>query len=415
MKRAGFCVMALLLVAFIAGCSEKATVDQPIVIDPQPTTEAEAKLIAAGNDFTWNLFREVVASEASNVNKNVFVSPLSASIALGMTYNGARGETQTAMQTTLGFADLTPLEIDQSYQSLIEHYSTLDADVKFEIANSIWHADRFQVEPEFLDVNRTYFDAVVTALNFESPEAVVTINNWVNEKTHGKISTIIDVIPDYVVMYLINALYFKGTWTYQFDREKTGPAQFNCPDGSKVTCQLMNMETDSLRFLRNSTVMAAELPYGNGDYRLLAVMPTNPDSSLDDLIASINSETWSGWLAGLRQRGEPLALPKFKLSYEIRLKKALTDLGMGVAFTDHADFRGINRNLALLIDEVLQKTFVQLDEEGTEAAAVTAVVIGTTNAGPSYIFNRPFLVIIYEHQTGAVMFVGKIVKPEFDS
>lgn len=414
MQKLGFVSAAMLLSLLLLGCSEQKSVDKPPVNEPGPVTAAEAKLVEAGNDFTWNLLREVVALEAPNPNKNVFISPLSASIALGMTYNGARGETQTAMQGALGFAELTPQQINESYHGLIDRFSGLDSNVKFQIANSIWHANWFEVESEFLDVNRTYFDAVVSALDFQSPQAVVTINDWVKDKTNGKIEKIVDVIPDDAVMYLINALYFKGAWTYQFDSTKTKPMDFHCPDGSTQSCQFMYMNTDSLRFMMKNGVLGVELPYGNGDYRLLAAIPADPQNSIDEVIVELDQAQWSEWLSALVMRNEELWLPKFKFAFDTKLNVPLTTLGMGVAFTDFADFRGINREGNLAISEVIQKTFVQLDEVGTEAAAVTSVGIRTTSIGPSYAFNRPFLIVIYEHNSSAVLFAGKIVSPEFN-
>ena len=414
MQKLGFFSTAMLLSLLIIGCADQKSVDKPPVSEPGPVTAAEAKLVEAGNDFTWNLLREVVELEAANPNKNVFISPLSASIALGMTYNGARGETQTAMQGTLGFAELTPQQINESYRGLIDRFSGLDSNVKFQIANSIWHANWFEVESEFLDVNRTYFDAVVSALDFQSPQAVVTINDWVKDKTNGKIEKIVEVIPDDAVMYLINALYFKGAWTYQFDSTKTKPMDFHCPDGSAQSCQFMYMNTDSLRFMARNGVLGVELPYGNGDYRLLAAIPVDLQASIDDLILELDQAKWSEWLAALEMRNEKLWLPKFKFAYDTKLNAPLTSLGMGVAFTDFADFRGINRNGNLAISEVIQKTFVQLDEAGTEAAAVTSVLIEFTSVDHTYCFNRPFLIVIYEHSTNAVLFAGKIVKPEFN-
>lgn len=412
MKKTGTLLFAFLLL--LAGCSEKATVDKPISENPLSSPEVDAKLVAAGNNFTWDLFRAVVNSETEHPNKNIFVSPLSASIALGMTYNGARDETQTAMQNTLGFADLTPLEIDKSYHDLIAHFSTLDPNVQFEIANSIWHDKLFTVEPEFIEVNQTYFDAVVSALDFTQPEAVTTINNWVSDKTHGKIAGIIEDIPDDIVMYLINALYFKGSWKHRFDAGKTKPGTFYCSDGSRQICNYMNMVTDSLNCLWTPSVTAVELPYSRGDYRMIVAKPTDPDSSVDCLIAGLNDDTWAAWRSGMRRMSDLLALPKFRFSYSVLLNDPLTTMGMSLAFSDQADFRGINRDRHLKIDEVLQKTFVQVDEEGTEAAAVTSVGIRGTSVGPSFAFDRPFLFLIYDHQTGAVMFIGKVARPSFN-
>lgn len=414
MQKLGFIIITIVLSSVFAGCSGEKSVAKPPINDPGPVTAAEAKLVSAGNEFTWNILRKVVELEAPNPKKNVFVSPLSASMALGMTCNGARTTTLTAMQSTLGFADLSSQDINESYRSLIDRFSGLDSNVKFQIANSIWHANWFQVESEFLDLNRTYFDAVISALDFESPQAVTTINDWVNDKTNGKIDTILEEIPDDMVMYLINALYFKGAWTFQFDPAKTKPMDFHCADGSTHSCEFMYMNTDSLGFMAINGVLGVELPYGNGNYRLLAVIPANPQNSIDEVIAGIDQTKWSEWQSALQQRNEELWLPKFKFEYKINLNVPLTTLGMGIAFTESADFTGINRDGNLAISEVIQKTFVQLDEVGTEAAAVTSVGIRTTSVGPSYAFNRPFLIVIYEHSSNAVLFAGKIAKPEFN-
>lgn len=414
MQKLGSFFAAIMLLFVVGSCSEEKSVDKPPVNEPGPVTAAESKLVAAGNDFSWNLLREVVAQESSRPQKNVFISPLSASMALGMTYNGARAETQTAIQSTLGFADLSSQEINESYRSLINRFSGLDANVKFQIANSIWYANWFQVESEFLDVNRTYFDAVVSALDFDSPQAVTTINDWVNDKTNGKIDTILEEIPDDMVMYLINALYFKGAWTYQFDPAKTRPMSFHCADGTTYSTRFMYMNTDSLRFMVNGGVLGVELPYGNGDYRLLAVIPIDSSNSIDDVIAGLDQAKWSEWQSALIRRNEELWLPKFKFEFATKLNIPLTTLGMGIAFSDFADFTGINRDGNLAISEVIQKTFVQLDEVGTEAAAVTSVGIKLTSFTPQYRFDRPFLIVIYEHSTNAVVFAGKIAKPEFD-
>ncbi len=417
MKKAGTLFVLLMLTALLVGCGKDQVVNEPVVPqNPGPVSEAEAKLVAAGNEFTWNLFRQIVAAEAADVNKNVFISPLSASLALGMTYNGARGQTQEAMATALGFADLTPQQINLAYRDLLDRLVGADSKVTFQIANAIWHTELLNVEQGFIDSNQFYFDAVVRALDFASPEALVTINNWVSENTNGKIPTILESIPEEIVMYLMNALYFKGNWTYRFDRDDTKPQPFYCADGTIETCSFMSMTSDSLRYLidfNNGGLSGLELPYGNGAYRFLAVQPMHPDSSIDQIIARLDGDTWTHWLGTLHHDNEYIALPRFKLEYSVKLNDALEAMGMAIAFTDLADFTGISRDVGLAISEVKQKTFVQVDEDGTEAAAVTSVGIWATSAGPSFVFNRPFLVAIYEASSGAVLFIGKIAKPQF--
>ncbi len=417
MSKAGIIVITLGLLALLASCGKDQVVNDPVIPrDPGPVSEAEAKLVAAGNEFTWNLFRHVVEQEAANPNKNVFISPLSASLALGMTYNGARSQTQEAMAAALGFADLTPQQINHAYRDLLDRLAGADSKVTLQIANAIWYTELLNVEQDFIDSNQFYFDAVVRALDFASPEALVTINNWASESTNGKIPTILESIPEEIVMYLMNALYFKGNWTYRFDRDDTKPSSFHCADGTTITCDFMSMTSDSLRYLvdfSDGGLSGLELPYGNGGYRFLVVQPMHPDSSVDRIITRLDGETWTRWLGALHHDDEYIALPKFKLEYSVNLNDALAAMGMAIAFTDFADFSGISRDVGLAISEVKQKTFVQVDEEGTEAAAVTSVGIYPTSAGPSFVFNRPFLVAIYEGSSGAVLFVGKIAKPQF--
>ncbi len=417
MKKAGTLAVVMLLAALLAGCGKDQVVNDPIrPHDPGPVSEVEAKLVVAGNEFTWNLLRHIVAQEAAEPNKNVFISPLSASLALGMTYNGARGQTQEAMASALGFADLTPQQINHAYRDLLDRLAGADSKVTLQIANAIWHTELLNVEQDFIDSNQVYFDAVVRALDFASPEALITINNWASENTNGRIPSILDEIPKDIVMYLMNALYFKGTWTYRFDRDDTRPNAFFCADGAVQTCDFMSMTADSLRLLvdyNNGGISGLELPYGSGGYRFLIVQPMHPDSSINQIIARLDSETWAHWLGALRYGHQYIALPRFKLEYSVKLNDALIDMGMAIAFTGFADFSGISRDVGLAISEVKQKTFVQVDEDGTEAAAVTSVGIYPTSAGPSFVFNRPFLVAIYEASSGAVLFVGKIAKPQF--
>src|SRR3990172_8771830 len=203
----------LILAAGAFGCGEALG---PIGALPRELSVAEAKLVATNNRFAFNLFREVLRQ--SEPDSNVFISPLSAAMALGMTYNGARGETRTAMAEALGLGDLTLQEANESFRSLIDLLRGLDPKVDFRLANSIWYRLGFAPRPEFLDVNRKYFDAEVSALDFARPDAVTTINRWVDANTNGKIPEIIKQIEDSIVMLLINAIYFKGSWTHQFDK-----------------------------------------------------------------------------------------------------------------------------------------------------------------------------------------------------
>jgi serine protease inhibitor len=387
-------------------CSDKST-STPTPTPVRDLAAAEKELVTSNNKFGLKLFREIVSQEG---DKNVFVSPLSVAMALGMTYNGANGATQEAMQNTLELQGMSLEDVNKAYRSVIDLLRGLDPKVTFQIANSIWYRQGFEVEPTFVDLNQTHFDAVVRALNFADPSAVVTINEWVNENTNGKISTILDKIPKEAVMYLIDAIYFKGVWKFKFDPAATSAESFYLPDGSSKACQMMRLRCDEIAGMSTDDFSAVDLKYGDGDYSMTILLP-NSSKNLDSVTTQLTDENWKSWLGQFRLRNWPVQIPKFEIEYEKSLNDALTALGMGVAFSDFADFTGINRQGNLQITEVKHKTYVKVDEEGTEAAAVTSIGIGTTFEPSSFVVDRPFLFVIHENHSGTILFMGKIVDP----
>jgi serpin B len=345
--------------------------------------------------------------------QNVFLSPLSASLALGMTMNGARGETFDAMRHTLAFGNLSQAEINQSYRGLIDLLVELDPKVRMEIANSIWYRDGFPFHADFFDVTRTHFDAEVAGLNFDSPASVTRINDWVKEKTSGKIEEIVDRIDRRTVMFLINAIYFKGSWTNRFDPARTYDAPFYDASGTRQvrTVPMMNRE-GPIRVAAGEGFEAVDLPYGNGAFSMTILLP-DAGGDVERLLASLDATEWGSLVEGFAEREMGIALPKFRLEYEQHLVDALTALGMGPAFAPgRADFTGMSpAGKDLYISDVLQKTFVEVNEEGTEAAAVTKVEIRETSAPAVFTVNRPFLFVLREKFSGTILFVGKIVEP----
>ncbi len=386
-------------------CSDKSTTSTPT--PPRDLTAVEKGLVSSSNKFGLKLFREVVAQEKDT---NIFISPLSVSMALGMTYNGANGATQEAMQNTLELQGLSLQDVNESYHSVIDLLRGLDPRVTFQIANSIWCRQGFAVESTFINLNQTYFDAVVQALDFADPSAVVTINHWVDENTNGKIDKILDDIPENMVMYLINAIYFKGTWKLKFDPTKTVAQSFYLSDGSTKTCQMMTMPETDISYLGTELFSAIDLKYGSGQYSMTILLP-NSNVGLDAVIAQLTDESWQAWTEGFRPYEMVVDLPKFEIEYGTQLKDVLSALGMGIAFSDFADFTGINRNGNLTISEVKHKTYVKVDEEGTEAAAVTSVGIELTSGPMMFRVDRPFLFVIRESHSGTILFMGKIVDP----
>jgi len=377
-------------------------------------TVSEKKLVESDNLFGFNIFHKIVENQTGG---NVFLSPLSISMALGMTLNGAEGTTKSEMEATLQLAGLTREEINRSYQSLIKLLTNLDPKVKFEIANSIWTRLGFDVKEQFYNNNRDYFNAQVEEVDFNNVATVAKINDWVNEKTHGKIDKIIKgAIDPLTMMILINAIYFKGDWTEQFVKEATMPLPFYLADGSDTTCQMMNMVFD-FDYMENDDFQAVELPYGDGDFSMVVFLPKEEDiaTDVDEFIANFTAVSWSDYLERFNSAEIDLSLPKFELEWEMPLNGVLQALGMNAAFNPNtADFSGIADVGNLHISEVLHKTYVKVDEEGTEAAAVTSVTVGTTSGLPENTvmrINRPFAFIIKENKSGTILFMGKVENP----
>lgn len=386
--------------------------------EPEPAEPVSQKtLVDLSNDFAWELFREVLSAE-NDVDANVFISPLSASYALTMTSNGARGETYRAMAEALGQSELSLEGVNQAYLDLTRHLLNCDPNLTCAIANSIWYRDNLAVHPGFVERGRTYFDADVIPTGFSDPDGVDSINTWCEEHTNGRITDIVTPpISDNTIMILLNAIYFNADWTVAFDEENTSEGWFDLAGGGKISHEMMSRQ-DTLKFFVNDLALGADIPYGNGSYSLTLLMP-NRDKTLGDLVTALNSSTWDDWQGSFVESDELLTVPKLQFAYKTGLTDALEDMGMGIALHPGADFSGLfdpdQVSIAgpTYINDVKQKTFLKMDETGTEAAAVTSVSIVTTISGPQFAFTRPFVMVIHEHETGAILFVGKIGRPEW--
>ena len=374
-------------------------------------TATEAHLAASADRFGLKLFREIVRQEP---DQNIFISPLSVSMALGMTANGAAGATLDSMRATLELTGLSEEESNAAYQSLMALLTQADPQVQFDVANSIWYRQGLTVIEDFLQRCRTIFEAQVEEQDFSAPDAADIINGWVSDNTQNKIKEIVEKpIDPAIVMFLINAIYFKGTWTYEFDSTRTQDDWFNRPDGSAVVCRMMGQRAE-FRYLATEQFQMVDLPYG-GDLFVMSVLLPRPAVAVDDLVAQMTAENWQEWVAGMTPDSGDIHLPKFKLEYELTMNTVLQALGMSTAFFPAADFSRMVPRGGIWIDEVKHKTFVQVDEAGTEAAAVTVVTM-TSSAGPVatgfYMrVDRPFIFVIRERTSGTLLFMGKIVEP----
>lgn len=387
------------------------------ISDPAPTetpelNPVEKSVVQAENEFGIRLFQEIVESEADT---NIFISPLSISMALGMTLNGANGVTYDAMQSTLGFAGLTNQQINEAYQNLLNILSNLDPKVQFQIANSIWYRQGIEFEAKFIDLNKTYFDAEVQALDFNQPTAANTINEWIESKTNSRIKNMIQPpIDPLTIMFLVNAIYFKGTWTYQFDEAQTRDDHFYLPDGSRQPCKMMSQRSQ-YNYWDSGEFQVIDLPYGDGDFVTTIFLP-HTDQTLHNLITEMTPQKLQLWLSKMQPDSVTLYLPRFKLDYKIKLNDVLTMMGMGHAFGKNADFTKLYAPGGVFISKVLHKSFLEINEEGTEAAAATIVEITFTSAeGGSHQItmniNRPFLFLIRDRVSNSILFVGKITYP----
>lgn len=412
MKTPFFWISILILLFTSGACTQD---DDPVKeID---LTLKSQKIVKADNEFGLDLFQLIYEHE---VKDNFMISPLSISMAFSMTYNGAETTTKEEMAAALRISDFTRDELNETYKNLIEALISIDPEVTMEVANSIWYRNTYPVEQNFLDVNSTYYSAEVNAADFNNPNTVNLINNWVSDKTHEKIPTIIQEIPGEAVLFLINAIYFNGSWTQEFNPESTQDLSFQLDDESYVSTSMMN-RVDTLNYLSNELFSAIELPYGDENFNMIVLLP-NADKNVADIVSQMSINNWETWQTGFETTNTvDILLPKFKIEYEIKLNDILKSMGMEEAFTTSADFSGINKNHDLFITYVKHKTFIEVDEEGTEATAVTIIGFGNTSIDPDepqktyFHCTRPFLFAITEKSTGAILFMGKVGNPKISN
>lgn len=372
-----------------------------------------AEIIEADRAFGFELFREVCRNSDE---ENIMISPMSVSYALGMTYNGAAGSTLDAFNQVLHFSDLTRQEVNESYKDLMDQLLNLSSEVEFALANSIWYKNGFPVLEDFVKTNQDYFNAAVKEADFSDPATVDLINGWIEDQTNDKIKDMLDQISSDVVMYLINAIYFNADWKYEFPKEETHQDGFKLENGSQTDVDYLVVEGD-FHYTSNEDFTAVELPYSDSSFSMLVMLP-HQESSVTALAESLDSDKWDSWFDDSRMTGVRVKLPKFKYEFKDLLNEPLKNLGLGVAFTFSADFSGIVPDGEICISRVIHQTFIDVQEEGTEAAAATIVEMREfSSAGGSNIsFNadHPFLYLIKENSTGAIVFMGKVGRPEYE-
>lgn len=403
-------LICLYLFTLLACKETKPSITGPDNNNLQPDLEKiNAEVVQTNNDFGLQLFKTI---NTTCPDSNIFIAPLSVSIALGMALNGAEGTTRDEIITMLNLGGMSQETINETYQQLITLLAGNEEKVLFEIANSVWYDQtRMIPEQDFLNVNQKFFFADVLNLNFSQAGAVDSINNWISDKTHGKIENMLDQIPGSAVLYLINALYFYGQWLYTFDKEKTEEFDFFLQGGAVVQCPLMNQKSEYY-YYENEDIQMLDMKYANEAYSMTLILPKY-DKDINMIIDDLSPETWSDWINLMDKDSVTVHLPKFKTEYKRTLNEDLKALGMKLAFTPDADFSGIAPGREIWISRVLHKALIEVNEEGSEAAAATIIefIELSIPMHPEMFINRPFFFVIREHQTNTILFMGKIMNP----
>ncbi|MDE0483446.1 MAG: serpin family protein [Candidatus Poribacteria bacterium] len=410
----GKTMLSLIMIVFLLfiGCFESVINTLTPEKDEPITVPIDSNVAGANTEFGFNLFNAIWETEQ---NQNIFISPFSVSVVLTMTLNGAAGETEQAMIDTLQLQGIDTNSINSSYGQLQQTLQTSDPKVTLTIANSLWGNQGIQFTPDFLQRNTQFFNAEISILDFLDPSSLTTINQWVNDNTNSKIPKILDEIDSNAVLFLINAIYFKGAWQTEFDPAHTRDGPFHLTNGSKKQVPMM-FRSGRYSHYRADAFQAVNLPYGDGRISMYIFLP-NRNSNLNAFLETLNPENWENWMSQFREQEISLRMPKFKLEYGTKeLNDALTTLGMGIAFDQsRADFSRMvsleDLGANLYIDKVSHKTFIEVNEEGTEAAAVTIVGVVKTSLPPQFTVDRPFFFAIRDNETKTVLFMGTVVEP----
>ncbi len=372
-----------------------------------------SRLTSANTRFGFKLYREILKQSGE---RNVFVSGSSVGLALAMAYNGAEGQTRQAMARALEIQGLSLDEVNRANAVLKVALENPDPKVQLQIANSLWAKKGVDFKPEFIERNKNFYAAEVATLDFSSPSAPATINSWVKNNTAGKIDKIVDQIDGDSILFLINAIYFKGQWTEAFDKAKTTEQPFTSGAGKQKRHPMMP-QSGKYNYYESDKFQAVSLPYGGKRVSMYIFLPAE-GSRLSEFHNQLTAENWEAWMSAFRQTDGDIAVPRFKVEYEVDLNEALKALGMTEAFdAARADFSGMLQTYQrAFISKVKHKTFAEVNEEGTEAAAVTSVEMRATSVQAPrkrfhMVIDRPFFCAIRDNQTGTVLFMGSINDP----
>lgn len=362
------------------------------------------------NDFGIYVFKKL---NTNSSEENLVISPLSITTALTVVQNGAQGETKSAMKKTLNLTDFGDSQINNQYKKYITKFNQDGEEIETNLVNSLWYSNNFELNRDFLKRNQIYFNAKISHLNFSGSGAAQRINDWVEENTNGRIKNMVSRISPGAMLYVLNAIYFNGKWQIPFDKRLTEKMIFY--GGDKEHEVPFMQGSDKFHFYKDAECKVLSLPYSNGHYSMVIVLP-NQSGHINDLISNFSLQSWKDINKQMKGQRVEVHLPKFTYSYGEELNNILKDMGMEVAFDDRkADFSGISLNDKMYISNVIHKAFIEVNEEGTEVAAATSIefksVAATDGQTETFYANRPFVYFIYDKESHLIQFMGKVVNP----
>ncbi len=403
-----WCAMKIKIILIIFTCSILLFSCEKESEDPPSQTEiakAKSNILNSEIDFSLKLFEQVLLDHG---DKNLAVSPYSAYIALSMAANGAEGETLEEMLAALGIEGNRVSVLNEAIQSINESLLYSDPETRFESANSLWYNESISIHDKYRQTVMNYYEAESRGLDFSDPNSKDVINGWVNDKTNGKIPELLSSVSASDLCFIINALYFNGIWTDTFDPELTKFRGFYISSDEDVMVPMMENH-GTYNVYNHNGVSGIELPYGNGNWSMLIFTP--PYKDMENTIGFFRDEVMDNLdqlLDGFEEKSLRIRLPQFKIESNFKMKEYLKAMGIEMAFSSQADFSRLTKAVCW-IDQVIQKTYLRVNEDGTEAAAATAVVM--VGAPPSISFSRPFIYFIREKTTGSILFIGQVVNP----
>lgn len=411
----------LILVVVMATAADSQAMEKATSME-----KTDKRLVAAGNNkFALELYTKLRSREG-----NLFFSPYSISTALAMAYAGARGETETEMAKVLHFPTVPgeTVAVNDKFARMRFHsvFGNIVKDLnvrgrkggyELTVANALWGQKGYRFLEEFLELIKTNYDGQLNEIDFirATEAARKAINVWVEKKTNNKIKNLIrkGVLSSMTRLVLTNAIYFKGNWARQFKEDRTKKTPFTLADGRKMDVAMMN-QTGRFKYMETESFQGLELPYVDDELSMIILLPKEFDG-LDEFEKTLTVENLSEWMDELRNREVRVSIPKFKMTSQFGLASVLKSMGMIDAFSANADFSGMNGKRDLFISAVIHKAYVDVNEEGTEAAAATAVTMKLTSVGPTRIpvfrADHPFLFLIRDNHSGSILFIGRVMNP----